>query len=513
MEPFLKRHESRIKGIISGFDRILFRGTLRSISYSHGIERWLWYQGVLLRDFGAFAEKVSTGLKKHAQAIAEKQGRPFLYVESPKRIKQAIARKMMEKDHIAHGLICVLSCVEPCRAFKLEKNRRLKTLTLNPTLRQCLHLYFYFIDREFGLMHVRLQTWLPFTIQVCINGWEWLGRRLDGQGIQYEKRDNCFIHIDDIPKAQRLMHSLIERKWIRWLNRLAKRCNPWLDPHNGLELPGYYWSIREGEYATDVLFKNSESLKALYPTLLHHAIDHFRAKEVLRFLQRRFNSRSTGEVKSDLTVRVEGVRVKHWVDENSIKMYDKQGCVLRIETTINNPRRWNVRREVKRKGKRVFVWVALRKGVADLRRRAEISLAANRRYLEALAVVGEPLPAFQLLDPISKAIVRDGRPYRGLRPISPEDSKVFRTITQGEFLLHPFRNKDLRPILFPQSEKDPLNCRKSTARISRTLRLLRAHGLIAKISRTHCYRITPQGHAVMATSGQIRTYNVLGLAA
>jgi len=276
-----------------------------------------------------------------------------------------------------------------------------------------------------------------------------------------------------------------------------------------VDLRGYYWSIREGEYSTDVLFNDSESLKEIYPALLHHAIHNFSAKEVLRFLQRRFNSRSTGEVKSDLTVRIEGVRVKHWVDENSIKMYDKQGSVLRIETTINNPRRWNIRREATRKGQRVMAWVPMRKGVADIRRRVEISRAANERYLEALSVVGEQSPACKLLDPVSKSIVRDGRPYRALRPISPDDSTIFRTISQGEFLLHPFRNKDLRSILFPQSETHRLRCRQSSSRISRTLRLLRAHGLIAKISRTHSYRITSRGHAVMAISNHMRESNIL----
>jgi hypothetical protein len=392
MEHFRRRHEGRIEGIISGFDRVLFRGTLRYLCSRNGVEKWLWYQGVLLRDFGAFAEKVTTGLKKHAEAIARKHGRPFLYVESPKRSKQEIAREIMEKDKIVQGLICVMSCVEPCRAFKLEKDRRAKLLGLKATTRQCLHLYFYYVDRDFGLMHVRLQTWLPFTIQVCINGWEWLARRLDRHGIGYEKRDNCFTHIDDIQKAQRIMDSLAARKWIRWLNLLAKRCNPWLDPRSGLDMHGYYWSIREGEYSTDVLFKNSESLKEIYPALLDHAIHHFDTKEVLRFLQRRFNIKSTGEVKSDLTVRVEGVRIKHWVDENSIKMYDKHGCVLRIETTINNPRRWNIRREVTRKGKRVMAWTPMRKGVADIRRRVELSRAANERYLDALSVPGDQHP-------------------------------------------------------------------------------------------------------------------------
>ncbi|MGH7772919.1 MAG: hypothetical protein ACREQA_11885 [Candidatus Binatia bacterium] len=221
MERFLKRHQGRIKGIISGFDRILFRGTLRTINYSQGIEQWLWSEGIRLTDFAPFAEKVSARLKEHAQAIADKHGRPLEHIPSPRTSKEEIARKLAQKENVKQGLICVLSCVEPCRSFELQRKRKAKKLFLKPKDRQCLQLYLYYIDRDFGLMHVRLQTWLPFTIQICINGWEFLACRLDRLGSAYEKRDNCFVHIDDLPKAQQIMDSLIERKWVPWFNLIS----------------------------------------------------------------------------------------------------------------------------------------------------------------------------------------------------------------------------------------------------------------------------------------------------
>jgi len=512
MERFLKRHEGRIKGIISGFDRVLFRGTLRSISYRQGIEKWLWSEGVPLTEFTAFAEKVSHKLNNHAEAFANKHGRPFQYIQSPKLSKQDIAREIMKKDNIKEGLICVLSCVEPCKSFKLKKDRKAKILGLIPSDRQCLHVYFYYVDREFGLMHIRLQTWLPFTIQVCINGWEWLARRLESAGIGYEKRENCFAHIDDLNKAQKMMDSLVERKWARWFNAMARRFNPWIDPKNGLSLHGYYWSIRSGEYSTDVIFKDEDSLKAIYPALLNHAINHFNSKDVLRFLQRRTNTRFSGEIKTELKFRVEGVRIKHMVEENSIKMYDKQGVVLRIETTINNPRRWKVWRRATRKGERVMAWIPMRKGLADIRRRVKVSRAANERYLEALSVVGETIPSHKLLDSVSKQLVRDGRSYRPLRPIHPDDSELFRAMSSGEFLVHGFRNKDLRALLHPKVDENPVHRRQLSARLSRQLRLFRMHGLIFKVSKTHSYRLTKKGHEIMAVAIKLRDINVLEIA-
>jgi hypothetical protein len=260
------------------------------------------------------------------------------------------------------------------------------------------------------------------------------------------------------------------------------------------------------EYATDVMFTSADSLAELYPLLLRHAMFQFGSEEVMRFLQRRTDKRFAGEVTSDLKRRVEGIRVKHRVEENSIKMYDKQGSVLRIETTINNPRRFKVRRRGLRHGKSVMKWLPLRKGIADLRRRAELSRAANARYLDALAVVGLETPSYQLLDRVSQRVTNK-RPYRALRPISPEDASLFQVILHGEFSLQGFRNRDLRQALGPS---DPQN---SSARISRLLGLLRAHKLIFKVGKTYYYRITRKGHQVMATALKFRQPDLALLAA
>ncbi|HEX6729903.1 MAG TPA: hypothetical protein VF074_07820, partial [Pyrinomonadaceae bacterium] len=291
----------------------------------------------------------------------------------------------------------------------------------------------------------------------------------------------------------------------RLLDKLARKVNPWIDPHTGLDLSGYYWSGRQMEYATDVMFRDAASLAELYPLLLRHAMFQFGSEEVMRFLQRRTDKRFAGEVSSDLQRRVEGIRVKHRVEENSIKMYDKQGSVLRIETTINNPRRFKVRRKGWRRGKPVMKWLPLRKGIADLRRRAELSHSANARYLDALAVVGLQIPSYQLLDGVSEP-VRAKRQYRALRPISPADAHLFQVILHGQFALQGFRNRDLRQAL----GHDPKN---NSARISRLLALLRAHRLIFKVCKTNYYRITRKGHQVMATALKFRQPDLALLAA
>jgi hypothetical protein len=506
MKRFLERHRDRITGTLSGFDRMLFRGTLRSITYVKGLEIFLYSHRVLMKEFGSYVISLSQRLVEHAKQLASKAGRPYIYLPSSKDSKEELALQIVARDGLKQGLICVFACVEPCQSFDLRKDAATKHLKLVSKERKCLHLYFYYLDREFGLMHVRLQTWLPFSIQVCVNGREWLARQMERAGISYTKRDNCFTYISDPSRAQELMDRLTARNYKPFLDALARKVNPWLHPRTGLDVRSYYWSGRQMEYATDVMFRNADSLAELYPLLLRHAMFQFGSEEVMRFLQRRTNKRFAGEVNGDLQRRVEGIRVKHRVEENSIKMYDKQGSVLRIETTINNPRRFKVHRQGWRHGKPVMKWLPLRKGIADLRRRAELSQAANARYLDALAVVGLETPSYRLLDRVSQR-VKAKRQYRALRPISLEDASLFQVILHGEFSLQGFRNGDLRRAL---GQSEPKN---SSARISRLLALLRAHKLIFKVFKTNYYRITRRGHQVMATALKFRQPDVALLAA
>lgn len=513
MERFLQRHAERITGVLSGFDRVLFRGTLRSLSYLEGMDKFLGSQGVLYKEFGAFAERLSGQVKAQAEAIAQQHGRPLRYLESAQESKEAIARAIMEKDGIREGLVCVLTCVEPCRSFFLRKDAERKLLQLVGGVRKCLHVYYYFVDREFGLMHVRLQTWLPFPIQVCLNGREYLARQLDKAGIGYDKRDNCFVRVDDLKGAQKILDRLVQRKWVKYLKALARRVNPLLLPQSGLSLRDYYWTWREGEYATDILFKDAASLKEIYPRLVRHALTVFGCRDLLRFLGRRVNRRFPGEVTTVWHERVEGVCVKHWVEDNSLKMYDKQGSVLRIETTINNPRRFKAFRWATRQGKRCQAWLPMRKSITDLPRLVEICQAANQRYLEALADVEITQPVYQVLDPVSKRIEKDGRPYRGLRPVTAEEAALFACLLNGKYRLQGFRNADARRILCPQKPIDPKQRRAACAKTSRYLRLLRAHGLIRKVPRTLCYRLTQRGTQVMTTAIKLRETSVTSLAA
>ncbi len=121
MERFVKRHEHRIIGILSGFDRLLFRGNLASICHQGGMDLFLSSQRIVYKDFSSFAQRVSDRLKPRAEQIAQQAGRPLIYEPSSKKSKEESALQIAKKDNLREGLICVLSCVEPCQSFGIAK--------------------------------------------------------------------------------------------------------------------------------------------------------------------------------------------------------------------------------------------------------------------------------------------------------------------------------------------------------------------------------------------------------
>jgi hypothetical protein len=262
----------------------------------------------------------------------------------------------------------------------------------------------------------------------------------------------------------------------------------------------YYWSVDESEWATDIMFRDPDQLAQLYPRLLAHAVSVFKCHDIMRFLgrlnpqQQRINPRFNGDVVTTLKQRPEGVRIKHSVNWNSIKMYDKEGLVLRTETTINNTRDFKVLRRADDNPQKPYRWHKMRKGVADLHRRAQISQASNSRYLEALSVVESTATVEEQLKPICRKVFSDGKCFRALNPWSDNDAILLETISRGEFSINGFRNRNIVAAMYPHAPSLPLHARKRlTAKVSRHLRLLRAHGIIKKVAKTHRYLLTDTG--------------------
>jgi hypothetical protein len=503
MKSFIAKHAEKIIGVLSGFDRLVFRGTLRRISFVGGMMDFLWKRKVLLKEFGLFAQEVTDQVKEASCRAAKEKGRPVKYLYSSGIDKEAVAREIQAEDGITEGLIAVLKSVELCMSYDIYRNREEKRLELVPRKRKCLYLYHYFIDPVFGFMNARIQTWFPFPVQICLNGREWLSRQMDRAGIAYDRLDNCFPWIEDVVQAQNLMNRQLRKSWPRVLGQIARMLNPAHEKiFKGFPL-NYYWSTYQSEWATDVMFKDAGSLGDLYSTLVHHGITTFGSGDVMRFLGKRVpdnggvHHRFEGEVVSTIKRRPEGVRINHGVNGNSVKLYDKEGSVLRVETTVNNAHDFKVWRPRDGEKDDGWDWRIMRKGVADLYRRTQVSQASNERYLDALASVEGRTPVGELAKDICRPTKWKGQRIRALRPWSPEDGSLLAVVSRGEYAINGFRNRDLRKHLFGLSAFSETERLRRSRSVTRKLRLLRAHGLIKKVPRTHRYVLTDRGRLII----------------
>jgi len=213
MMDFVRKLADRVIGVLSGFDRLLFRGMLRSVIDARGLNGYLYGAGVPMAKFKEHAKEVTQRLQEESLRHAREIGCEVRYLESSQDRKKDLAQEIAERDGIRDGLICVLRCVEPCTTFHLRRNRETKKIALERHAGKCLHLYHYYDHPRFGLMHVRLQTWFPFTIQICLNGREWLVKELQKAGIGYHRHDHYVHEVDDLVAAQRMLDEQLKVSW------------------------------------------------------------------------------------------------------------------------------------------------------------------------------------------------------------------------------------------------------------------------------------------------------------
>jgi hypothetical protein len=550
MLSFLTKFATVVRGVLNGFDRLFFCGTLRNLAHTRGLQHYLWAHRIPYKDFGAHSEEVTARLEEASLRQARQLGREIRYLNSAHQRKEDIARAIAARDRIRSGLICVLRSVDPCLSFQMHKNHQTRKLEIQCRQRKCLHLYHYQIHPVFGFMHARIQTWFPFRVYVCLNGREWLARQLDQVKLHYVRRDNTFTWLEDVAAAQALFDQQLQANWPSLLEGLAEMLNP---AHAEIfaQFPcRYYWSVSESEWASDVMFESRAALQAVYPRLLRYAITTFAAVDVLRFFGQpvpasgKVPHRCRHEVSSNIKERLDGVRIKHWLNANSLKMYDKVS-VLRAETLIREPGDFKVYRPAEGDPEGALDWRPLRKGVADLHRRAEVSQAANARYLEALTAVHDGTPLRQLAEPLCRPVSEPARPrsrppapeeppavpdhpapaprhadpgpapaaagatttapprparprrVRALNPLAPADAALLEAVSRHEFLINGLRNRDLRRLLYGDEPAPAPQQRRRSAAVTRQLRLLRGHGLIHKVPKTHRYVVSESGRQVI----------------
>jgi hypothetical protein len=384
------------------------------------------------------------------------------------------------------GIACVLTSLEQGRTFVSytprytppsgDANYRL----IKACRKQFLHYYFYALDPVMGPMSVRVASYFPFNVTLYFNGHSFVAQELERAGIRFRKADNAFVGVADVDALQAAAHRLsaavLQRRCTHWVRRLVPVFSP--VEREALQ-PGYRYSMAQMEWATDLVFKRSAPLKALFQRACELGVLVGGAERTTQLFGRRIDRRYQGKLQTVLDQREAGHPVLRWYYQSSFAKNYTRGDqhsdrILRAETCSNDTRHFGV-------GRRLQNLPLLRDKLAATNER---TLALQAELLASTVDTGQ-------LASLAKPTLVGQRRVPGVKL---HDDRVIRLL---ETLLHPgafatdWTTRELHARVLARHRLADNDYRLSQLRYD--LAKLRAKGLVQRLGRTRRYRLTPPG--------------------
>ena len=412
-------------------------------------------------------------MRDRAAELAAAAGITIEHIANSHIRKEDVVAEVLAARGDHPGLVHVISAMEACPTYKPWHSKQTHRTFLRPATGKCLHYYFYFIDAELGLIYVRVPTWCPFRLQFYCNGHSWLARQLTAAGIGFKLADNAFLRIDDWQRAQTLADHLSPATLHEVLDRYAKQCCPVFD----VFARSYHWSVMQVEYATDLVFRSQAVLKPLYEQLSRQAILTVKAEHVATFLGHK----------------------KHRFGKSSIKIYDKFGLVLRIETTTNDVSAFKHYRKVEHQQGPAGYAAPVKKSIYSLTDLHHILLGCNRRYLQYFSSLDDFSAGIRALDRLTQPRTVKGRIVKGLNFFSRADQTLLAALHRPSFNISGLRRADLLPLV--------VQCSPPT--LTRHLARLRQLGVIKRVTGTYRYYLTRTGRAAISAARRLTEHTII----
>ena len=495
-KSLFEKYSKQLLGMLCCYDRVVITGTLKLFAYAQAMTTYLYIQHIRIFDYAKFAEPLREEIRANAEAIAQANNLTIEFIRKKNFRKEDRIQKILKARGNHPGLVHIFSAMEACPSYQPWHDKKTGKTFLKPSSSKCLHYYFYFIDPELGLCYLRVPTWCPFRLQFYFNAHSWLAAQLQKQGIEYEMVDNAFVTVADFARANQLAEQFDIEKLQHKLDQLAQRFCP---VTSSLNL-NYHWSIFQAEYATDLVFRRAADLQAFYPRLLEILTHTVKPPDIATFLGRKLHGNYQGEMGNRFNVRILGTRIKHQMGSASIKMYDKLGLILRIETTINDVSFFQQYREVHhRNGQCETKWAPMKKTIYSLSPLQKVLAAANRRYLAFISDIETPVIGVTLLRQLTTTKVENQHSYKGFNLLADEDAAILRTLLRGEFAISGLTHRRFHP-LFPE---------KSDGQISRLLKRLHVQGLVKKVGNRYKYHLTQTGRQAATMALKLREMYVI----
>jgi hypothetical protein len=491
-----ERYGQQLVGKLACLDRMIIYGTLQGLCHPGAVVGELQRLNLGIFELKEFVLPLTAAVRARAEELAREAGVPIEFLRDWRSDKEDLAKERLQRRGYQPGLVCVLSAMENCQTFEPRKGGGVKKQPwLKPTGGRCLHYYFYFYDEDLGLIHLRVPTWIPFRLQFHLNGHSWLERRLRAAGLDCQCEDNAVVAVSNWAQAQALssqppMAALEER-----LQHYVARCCP-----QAARFGGYYLTLAQVELSLDLVFQEEPLVSELGAELTRQAMLIARAGEVARFFGHEFSPEAEATTRFG-TVREGVLRVRHFLGDQSIKLYNK-GVVLRIEVTTHDVRFFKHHREVKKRdGTSQWKVAPLKKSLFSLGTLQGLLEAACQRYLCWLSRLEDPRIGRHNLDQITRP-KRDEkqRSWRGFNFFAAADQQLLLAVLGGEATISGWTNRRLRAVLAGHY---------NSSQVGRLLRRLREHGLIHRIAHTCKYYLTKLGYCALIAARKLQEHLII----
>ena len=465
-----------------GIDRMYLNVYVPKLQYPSGVAAFLRYHRGAQFASSVLLQPISEAFLAKMEAFTEERQIPVITFRKGQR-KDDLAKAALADFTTAggtEGVLFVGKAQEKTPVIRTEKRFNPRTGRPYPWLvwstAMVNHWYWYVVDRDFGPLFLKVCSYFPYTVKVCLNGHEYLKRQLAQVGVAFEALDNGLLSCADAKRAQaicdRLSAEKLEGLVRKWLRVLPSPFTP-ADRHAGYH---YEVSVLQAEFSLTQVLDRPATGRLFFEEVIRENLDIGRPSQVQLIFNRRVTRRTPGRFRT--RVLTEGVTPSLHLDykRSRIKQYHKEGRALRTETTINDTRDFDIGRRL------------TRDNLAALRR---VGFAANRRLLDVERLSHDCAVGDTVFTQLHSPIVVGDQRASALRFGDPRVQLLLCALVSFRLLPRGFSHAELKAqlTLLLGTDATPI----TAGRMTYDLRRLRLHGLITRIPKTHRYRLTDFG--------------------
>jgi hypothetical protein len=463
---------------IECIDRIYLNGYIPNLQTSGQLVYFLQHLGFVIPSPSILGDLTSV-YKAAVAAFAAQEGVEVIQFERGVR-KDAVVAEYRQRQTKGEGVVVIGVAQEKAEAFKASKRTEGKLVGFDYSRQSVFvnHYYFYLEDEEFGPAFIKVCSYAPYAVKVCLNGHEWVKRQLRKRSIAFEALDNGFLSCADPQALQTICDELgpaqIQAFFEKWQQRLPWRLSE-QDRQAGF---AYRLSIWQAEFSRTQVFANSTQGRQWFEAVIRDNLDVGRPDRIQLVFERRVTKATPGLFRTQVVQEGVNPSLHAYYKSTHLKQYFKEQRALRTETTINNPKAFGINKDI-----------------AHLPRLQQLGRALNRRLLDAQPVSLASVLSTQTLEQlVQPTVTADGQHAPALRLGQPRVMALFHALTSFSHLAHGLTNATLR-----QQVADLLGldaAAYTAAQMSYDLRRLRLKGLIQRVANSYRYQLTTYGRQI-----------------